>query len=206
MCHRYGDCLRSGWRDILDCTVRLHKLGLLPPAVLRADGESADAAAQRMPKPSMPPRTGSSGVLYRAFTRCRDGTVVDFADAHDLLAKLLGTLCSEGYCRQCLVSSLAKWCINNLAYALLRVAPQLLPLTAPLPDCSLISIDGTDPAASDMSQRDTEAIGRTRDCVEGCRIDEVWWPVALLLPCPWICLVRWTLVWLWQSTDGLLIT
>ena len=67
---RYGDYLRSGWRDILDCTVRLHKLGLLPAAVLRADGESADAAAQRMPKPSMPPRTGSSGVLYRAFTRC----------------------------------------------------------------------------------------------------------------------------------------
>jgi len=71
LCCRYGDCLRSGWRDILDCTVRLHKLGLLPAAVLRADGEGADAAVQRMPKPTLPPRSGSSAMLYRAFTRCR---------------------------------------------------------------------------------------------------------------------------------------
>ena len=50
--------------------MRLHKLGLLPAAVLRADGESADAAVQRMPKPTLPPRSGSSAMLYRAFTRC----------------------------------------------------------------------------------------------------------------------------------------
>lgn len=49
--------------------MRLHKLGLLPAAVLRADGEGADAAAQRMPKPTLPPRSGSSAMLYRAFTR-----------------------------------------------------------------------------------------------------------------------------------------
>ena len=45
----------------------------------------------------------------------------------------------------------------------------------------MISIDGADPAASEISQRDTEAIARTRDCVEGCRIDEVCLLSATLL-------------------------
>ena len=28
--NRHGDTIRSGWRNILDCVIRLHKLGLLP--------------------------------------------------------------------------------------------------------------------------------------------------------------------------------
>ncbi|URE11317.1 pattern formation protein [Musa troglodytarum] len=31
--NRYGDCIRTGWRNILDCILRLHKLGLLPARV-----------------------------------------------------------------------------------------------------------------------------------------------------------------------------
>ncbi|XP_075518460.1 ARF guanine-nucleotide exchange factor GNOM-like [Primulina tabacum] len=31
--NRYGDFIRSGWRNILDCILRLHKLGLLPARV-----------------------------------------------------------------------------------------------------------------------------------------------------------------------------
>uniref|UniRef100_A0A1D1XJ55 Pattern formation protein EMB30 n=1 Tax=Anthurium amnicola TaxID=1678845 RepID=A0A1D1XJ55_9ARAE len=31
--NRYGDCIRSGWRNIVDCILRLHKLGLLPARV-----------------------------------------------------------------------------------------------------------------------------------------------------------------------------
>jgi hypothetical protein len=28
--NRHGDTIRSGWRNVLDCVIRLHKLGLLP--------------------------------------------------------------------------------------------------------------------------------------------------------------------------------
>ncbi|KAJ8775298.1 hypothetical protein K2173_020302 [Erythroxylum novogranatense] len=30
MANRYGDCIRSGWKNILDCILSFHKLGLLP--------------------------------------------------------------------------------------------------------------------------------------------------------------------------------
>jgi hypothetical protein len=36
---RYGDSLRSGWRDIMECITRLHKLGLMPATILAVDGE-----------------------------------------------------------------------------------------------------------------------------------------------------------------------
>ena len=32
---RYGDSVRSGWRNVIDCVVRLHRLGLLPSDVVR---------------------------------------------------------------------------------------------------------------------------------------------------------------------------
>ncbi|KAA8544338.1 hypothetical protein F0562_022350 [Nyssa sinensis] len=31
--NRYGDFIRTGWRNILDCILKLHKLGLLPTCV-----------------------------------------------------------------------------------------------------------------------------------------------------------------------------
>ena len=68
---RYGSSLRAGWRDILDCITRLHKLGLLPHHMLRAPGEGAEAAAARLPKPSTPARSSSTGSLFsRAINRC----------------------------------------------------------------------------------------------------------------------------------------
>lgn len=30
----YGDWLRSGWRNVMDAVLRLHRLDLLPPAVI----------------------------------------------------------------------------------------------------------------------------------------------------------------------------
>jgi hypothetical protein len=68
---RYGDCLRSGWRNIMDCVVRLHKLSLLPSAVLLTEAEDPEAAAQRIPRVSNTHRVGSSGsLLSRAISRC----------------------------------------------------------------------------------------------------------------------------------------
>ncbi|GJP74508.1 hypothetical protein CLOP_g5075 [Closterium sp. NIES-67] len=42
--NRYGDYIRTGWRNVLDCVLRLHKLGLLPVRVLLAahDGAGQD--------------------------------------------------------------------------------------------------------------------------------------------------------------------
>ena len=36
MARRYGDSVRSGWRNVVDCVVRLHRLGLLPADVVSA--------------------------------------------------------------------------------------------------------------------------------------------------------------------------
>ena len=48
---RFGDCVQGGWKNILDCILRLHKLGLLPPEVTQA---------QDFPDASTTPAGGSS--------------------------------------------------------------------------------------------------------------------------------------------------
>ncbi|KAG9155137.1 hypothetical protein Leryth_011110 [Lithospermum erythrorhizon] len=40
--NRYGDFIRSGWRNILDCILRLHKLGLLPARVASDAADDSD--------------------------------------------------------------------------------------------------------------------------------------------------------------------
>ncbi|OWM89514.1 ARF guanine-nucleotide exchange factor GNOM [Punica granatum] len=46
--NRYGDYIRTGWRNILDCILRLHKLGLLPARV------ASDAADESELSPADP--------------------------------------------------------------------------------------------------------------------------------------------------------
>ncbi|RZS16979.1 hypothetical protein BHM03_00049067 [Ensete ventricosum] len=51
----YGDCIRTGWRNILDCILRLHKLGLLPAPVASDaddDSESSPDSIHGKPVPS----------------------------------------------------------------------------------------------------------------------------------------------------------
>lgn len=67
---RYGDSLRAGWRNIMECVVRLYQLGLLPPAVLLMEAEDPAAAAQRLPKPSTARRSSTAtSLISRAFSR-----------------------------------------------------------------------------------------------------------------------------------------
>ena len=40
---RYGDSVRSGWRNVIDCVVRLHRLGLLPADVVRPPTTSSSS-------------------------------------------------------------------------------------------------------------------------------------------------------------------
>lgn len=73
MCgRRYGDSLRSGWRNVMDVVLRLHALGLLPASVAALEGEDAQAAAGRLPRPSAPRNASAApSLLSRAFSRCR---------------------------------------------------------------------------------------------------------------------------------------
>lgn len=49
LANRYGDCLRAGWRNVLDVIVRIHKLGILPQNVFLMEGEDAESNAKRIP-------------------------------------------------------------------------------------------------------------------------------------------------------------
>ncbi|GAB4829103.1 hypothetical protein Ancab_018766 [Ancistrocladus abbreviatus] len=44
--NRYGDYIRTGWRNILDCILRLHKLGLLPARVASDAADDAELPAE----------------------------------------------------------------------------------------------------------------------------------------------------------------
>jgi brefeldin A-resistance guanine nucleotide exchange factor 1 len=49
LANRYGDCLRAGWRNILDVVVRIHKLGILPASVFLFEGEDQEVGRKRIP-------------------------------------------------------------------------------------------------------------------------------------------------------------
>ena len=67
---RYGDSLRSGWRNVLDFVVRLHKLALLPGGVLALEAGDGGGAPGGLPRPAAQRRGASSSLLSRAFARC----------------------------------------------------------------------------------------------------------------------------------------
>ncbi|XP_076889708.1 ARF guanine-nucleotide exchange factor GNOM-like [Bidens hawaiensis] len=75
--NRYGDFIRAGWRNILDCTLKLHKLGLLPARVASDAADDSELLSEpghgkpltnslsntHMPAVSTPRR--SSGLMGR---------------------------------------------------------------------------------------------------------------------------------------------
>lgn len=69
--NRYGDYIRSGWRNILDCILSLHKLGLLPARLVADDVEpNSEPDTGRSPlvppvKPSIAPARKSFGLMGR---------------------------------------------------------------------------------------------------------------------------------------------
>lgn len=44
--NKFGDFIRTGWRNILDCILRLHKLGLLPSRVPSDPVEDSDLVGE----------------------------------------------------------------------------------------------------------------------------------------------------------------
>ena len=67
--NRYGDWVRSGWRNVLEVVLRLHRLGLLPPRVLAADGEDDATAKARMPRPPAAKKGSQGNMITRAFNK-----------------------------------------------------------------------------------------------------------------------------------------
>ncbi|KAL4568518.1 hypothetical protein LXL04_024132 [Taraxacum kok-saghyz] len=70
----YGDYIRSGWRNILDCILSLHKLGLLPAQLARDAAADSDSVSDPdsgksivvVAKPvALPPARKSSGLMGR---------------------------------------------------------------------------------------------------------------------------------------------
>lgn len=50
--NKYGDCIRISWKNVLDCIIRLHKLGLLPARVVSDTSYGSDLSTDG--KPSSP--------------------------------------------------------------------------------------------------------------------------------------------------------
>lgn len=71
----YGDYIRSGWRNILDCILSLHKLGLLPARLARDAADDFDSVSDPdsgkstvtpvSTKPALPPTRKPSGLMGR---------------------------------------------------------------------------------------------------------------------------------------------
>ncbi|KAK9918480.1 hypothetical protein WJX75_004379 [Coccomyxa subellipsoidea] len=88
LANRYGDSLRSGWRNVMDVVLRLHALGLLPASVAALEGEDAQAAAERLPRPSAPRNASAApSLLSRAFSSLISIESSDSGEAAELSAR-----------------------------------------------------------------------------------------------------------------------
>ncbi|XP_055805575.1 ARF guanine-nucleotide exchange factor GNOM-like [Solanum dulcamara] len=73
--NKYGDHIRSGWKNILDCILSLHKLGLLPTRLFSDAADDLESTADADPRrptalspspshfPSLAPSRKSSGLM-----------------------------------------------------------------------------------------------------------------------------------------------
>nr|CAD1841672.1 unnamed protein product [Ananas comosus var. bracteatus] len=58
--NRYGDYIRTGWRNILECILRLHKLGLLPARVASDAADDLELASETVQGKSAPASLSTS--------------------------------------------------------------------------------------------------------------------------------------------------
>lgn len=67
--NKFGDTLREGWCNILDCVLRLHKLGMLP-AKLAEDGENGEAGggSRAVVRRTEPRRQANSTSMFRSIS------------------------------------------------------------------------------------------------------------------------------------------
>ncbi|KAK2655681.1 hypothetical protein Ddye_008733 [Dipteronia dyeriana] len=65
--NRYGDYIRTGWRNILNCILRLHKLGLFPARVVSDAADESELSAD--PSHGKPITSAVFHVVYKMINR-----------------------------------------------------------------------------------------------------------------------------------------
>ena len=164
----------------MDCVIRMHKLNLLPDSVLLLESDNPEVARRTLPRATSRMRSGSaSSILSRALSRCspRIGVSRDMLvrrGGHDLRP---GGAPAPSQPPRLSCHALAKW----LEHILRGSRPSIEMLSqcarcdvASLPPCSLISLEGADQGNQEASQRELRATQSTVECIEACRIDEIF--------------------------------
>ncbi|KAG6534119.1 ARF guanine-nucleotide exchange factor GNOM-like [Zingiber officinale] len=77
--NRYGDCIRTGWRNILDCILRLHKLGLLPARVASDATDDSELPADSVPGKSVTSSLSISHIHSMSHPRRSSGLMGRFS-------------------------------------------------------------------------------------------------------------------------------
>ncbi|PKI36794.1 hypothetical protein CRG98_042743 [Punica granatum] len=133
--NRYGDSIRASWRNILDCILRLHKLGLLPAHMASdaADESEHSANAEQAAKQNGSPEDEDTAVFCLEL----------------LIAITLNNRDRIGLLWQCvyehitsIVQSIVMPCalVEKAVFGLLRICQRLLPYKEDLADELLRSL------------------------------------------------------------------
>ncbi|XP_039130653.1 ARF guanine-nucleotide exchange factor GNOM [Dioscorea cayenensis subsp. rotundata] len=77
--NRYGDFIRTGWRNVLDCILRLHKLGLLPARVASDAADDSEVASDPVHGKPVPNSLSTSHIPAMGTPRRSSGLMGRFS-------------------------------------------------------------------------------------------------------------------------------
>ncbi|KAL6893622.1 hypothetical protein ACP4OV_007720 [Aristida adscensionis] len=77
--NRYGDYIRTGWRNVLDCILRLHKLGLLPARVASDAADDSELSAETVQGKAAPSAIPTSHIPVMGTPRKSSGLMGRFS-------------------------------------------------------------------------------------------------------------------------------
>jgi golgi-specific brefeldin A-resistance guanine nucleotide exchange factor 1 len=77
--NRYGDYIRTGWRNVLDCILRLHKLGLLPARVASDAADDSELSAEAVQGKAAPSAVPTSHIPVMGTPRKSSGLMGRFS-------------------------------------------------------------------------------------------------------------------------------
>ncbi|GJM96114.1 hypothetical protein PR202_ga12925 [Eleusine coracana subsp. coracana] len=77
--NRYGDYIRTGWRNVLDCILRLHKLGLLPARVASDAADDSELSAETVQGKAAPSAVPTSHIPVMGTPRKSSGLMGRFS-------------------------------------------------------------------------------------------------------------------------------
>ncbi|KAL5209087.1 hypothetical protein ABZP36_004710 [Zizania latifolia] len=77
--NRYGDYIRTGWRNVLDCILRLHKLGLLPARVASDAADDSEVSPETVHGKPTPSSISTSHIPVMGTPRKSSGLMGRFS-------------------------------------------------------------------------------------------------------------------------------